>query len=914
MQRCRASLWPPTCESTRCRLADRQCRLFQPEVLQSRPRIRLYTSTVRPSWPLICRSEELRRVDAALMTEFSGVVISGSAGVGKSRLALEALTAAQARGCQTRLITGTHSGRAIPLGAFSSWTAAEVPDSVHLLTGVIDAVTHAPPSTEVVIVVDDVHLLDDLSAYVVNQIMQRNAAKLVLTLLDDAPTSAAVREIWKMGQFERLELEPLSAEQTSVLLSTALGADIDKGAASRLWDLTRGNPLYLRHIIEQEIADGRMKRHRGEVWQWVEEPVVPTSLVELIQSRIGTLPASVSDVIDTLSVSEPIELSVLARITDQRAIEDAETSGLVVVVSTDRGMAVRLAHPLYGEVRRRCAPATKLRRLRGLVAGELDASGAGDDAHILVRRATLGLESDRPPDEKLLTKAAQSAVWLADLALAERLSEAAVRSGGGLEAELTRAHALSWLGRGDEAEAALARIDPSVLQSDGRARVGFLRSSNMLWSRGDPATAKAVIEEAAENVSAQHRAYIDTFRAVYWFAVDEPEAALRASSGLAVDDMPAVVGAELAWVLATVYAEAGQTPEAVSAAENGYVTATRSFDAPHMMFNIADSHVSALVLAGRVNEALDVGTRIRQQAADFTGTARPLGAAVAGRAAIAAGDLRSACALLQDSVTLLCAKHSLGWGYRYLIPRIEALAVRGSLSEATADLALLEHMPRPFRQLDHEQSRARAWVAAAEGAVNEGINLLLSAARRASAKGQFAAEVLCLQTAIQFGYRGAASRLQELETRVDGPRVQLVARFAEALRDMDVGALAQLSGEFELMGDLVAAADTAAYASLGFRRAGKRGSALSCATRASELAERTGASTPALLGVLEPLPLTVREREIATLIGQGMSSRRIAERLHLSVRTVESHTYRAMSKTGTTSRNELAALLPHQRA
>lgn len=40
-----------------------------------------------------------------------------------------------------------------------------------------------------------------------------------------------------------------------------------------------------------------------------------------------------------------------------------------------------------------------------------------------------------------------------------------------------------------------------------------------------------------------------------------------------------------------------------------------------------------------------------------------------------------------------------------------------------------------------------------------------------------------------------------------------------------------------------------------------------------------------------------------------LSSREVAEQLKLSVRTVERHVYRAMTKTGTTSRQELAALL-----
>jgi DNA-binding CsgD family transcriptional regulator len=49
------------------------------------------------------------------------------------------------------------------------------------------------------------------------------------------------------------------------------------------------------------------------------------------------------------------------------------------------------------------------------------------------------------------------------------------------------------------------------------------------------------------------------------------------------------------------------------------------------------------------------------------------------------------------------------------------------------------------------------------------------------------------------------------------------------------------------------------------------------------------------------------------LIGEGLSNRAVAKRLTLSIRTIESHIYRAMLKTGTTSRDELATLL-RQRA
>jgi DNA-binding CsgD family transcriptional regulator len=86
---------------------------------------------------------------------------------------------------------------------------------------------------------------------------------------------------------------------------------------------------------------------------------------------------------------------------------------------------------------------------------------------------------------------------------------------------------------------------------------------------------------------------------------------------------------------------------------------------------------------------------------------------------------------------------------------------------------------------------------------------------------------------------------------------------------------------------------------------------LTCSARADELALRCGgASTPALLEASERLPLSSREREIAMLIGQGLSSKAIAERLTLSARTVEGHIYHAMTKTGATDRDQLAAMLP----
>ena len=185
-----------------------------------------------------------------------------------------------------------------------------------------------------------------------------------------------------------------------------------------------------------------------------------------------------------------------------------------------------------------------------------------------MRRATLSLESDLAPDADLLVRAAYGAVWLGDLALADRLAEAAIRAGAGPEPNFVRAHALSWLGRGEEAEAVLAGIPTGQLTDQDRARFAFLRSSNTLWALGDPARAKELIDEASRSTPPDARTYIDAFLTVYWFAMDQPEAAVQASKSLALEDIP-VVGAEMAWALAQISADAGRTTEAVADADGG---------------------------------------------------------------------------------------------------------------------------------------------------------------------------------------------------------------------------------------------------------------------------------------------------------------------------------------------------------
>ena len=142
----------------------------------------------------------------------------------------------------------------------------------------------------------------------------------------------------------------------------------------------------------------------------------------------------------------------LAALADAAAIEDAEHRGLITVSRTIPTTVARLGHPLYGEVRLAQAGHLRLKRLRGRIARDMSDSnetGAPDP----VRLALLWLQSDLAPDHDLFTRAAQAALRRLDMALAQRLAEAAIAAGAGVDAELLCGNTLTMLSRGAEAEA-----------------------------------------------------------------------------------------------------------------------------------------------------------------------------------------------------------------------------------------------------------------------------------------------------------------------------------------------------------------------------------------------------------------------------------------------------------------------------
>ena len=213
-------------------------------------------------WPLTGRDDQLRLLNGVLDAgaDAGGALVAGGAGVGKTRLAREALAAAAERGWVTRSMQGTAAARAIPLGVFAQWVDQLDDQPLALVGSVIAAVTASQDGAPVLVVVDDAHLIDDLSAFVLHQLVRRRQATVIATLRTGEGVPETVTALWKDGLLQRLDLQPLSPQQCTQLLETVLGDRIEGGSAAKLWKLTGGNVLFMRELIKQELDGGRLIR------------------------------------------------------------------------------------------------------------------------------------------------------------------------------------------------------------------------------------------------------------------------------------------------------------------------------------------------------------------------------------------------------------------------------------------------------------------------------------------------------------------------------------------------------------------------------------------------------------------------------------------------------------------------------
>jgi DNA-binding NarL/FixJ family response regulator len=238
----------------------------------------------------------------------------------------------------------------------------------------------------------------------------------------------------------------------------------------------------------------------------------------------------------------------------------------------------------------------------------------------------------------------------------------------------------------------------------------------------------------------------------------------------------------------------------------------------------------------------------------------------------------------------------------------------GDETGATAALADAERASVLPRYFDSRLYLARAAVHALAGRHDQAVASADEGADWSARAGMAVDEALALDLRIRLEpTRAAADRLRGLTERTDSGLVAELADHARALIRHDPAGLLSVAGDLASRSAWLMAAEAAAAAAEIHRSHHQDRAAQGAARQALEWAGHCeGARSTLLDQLVAPTALTRRELEVARLAALGHSSKMIAERLHVSIRTVETHLYRSYAKLGITDRTELGAALAAQ--
>lgn len=864
--------------------------------------------------------------DGELARLMSGVtrrvtVIVGPVGIGKTRLMTEVLRRLDPDRVAVARIFGTRATASIPMGALAAVLPAPSPD-LHPLRQATEALRDLAGERRLLLAVDDGHLLDDMSAALIEQLVGRDEAAALITVRTPrkGPAAPRRRQAGQPSEFVdrllftqgavQLELAGLTLDDIGRIAEQFLGAPAERITQQKIWTAARGNPLLVREIMRAAVSTGGLTLNGGR-WLLRGPLAVGQQLGDSIESQVGRLTESERDTLELLAFGEPLGVDLLGRLTSPETVEELESRGLIEVRPDRRRLEAWFAHPLYGDVLRARCPSLRARRHRLRLADAVDKLGArrADDA---LRVGVWLLDSGSPVPVELLLAATLQAAGGLDLALAERLARAAVAQGGGVQPIETLATTLIFGLRPDQADELLEGLGRDAPESDRQA-LDYVRAFTLFFGLGRADAAEAILADLRTSASDPRitekvtllTCMIDGF-------AGRIDSTLRTVEELLDDPELSDAGrSQAVYLRAYMLMARGKT-----------VTAARLLDEYDELFRPPPAEVSWLgKLAGSLRAYILIldgdhaGVDAIVQANLDEDQDSLIGAttwsAIRGAAHRLRGEIDQAVRWYVDAAAAVRAVAAGAYSDSLLCDLSITYSLAGRVADAETALADARAVRRDAWKLSgFGIDFAEAWVAAAAGELPRARAVALAAAERYRDLGATFAEIDMLHDAVRFGAAPTvAARLAELAEVAEGRLPRLYADHAKGCAESDADLLERVSADFEAYGLLLLAAEAAATASGVHERAGAARRAQHTKGRVGWLlGQCPGARTPALGDV--PLPeLTPREREIARLAASGLSNREIADRLTLSRRTVENRLHAIYAKLGVSSRTAIAERL-----
>lgn len=849
--------------------------------------------------------DRLERIIASLVHPGAVVVLLGEGGSGRHPLAQEAGEAVA-----VALGWGQGGGVELPEAPHETSGVSSVFSSVvasgeggpeewdRIAERVLGALIAGSESAEVVLVAPNVDRYGPRDARVLELVLRDPRVRAVATARQ---LTTAVERLSSGPQRTQISVAPFDLDEANVYLSALLGVDRVETETLRRWfDAARGNSYALAVLALSSEGAGSLRRSRGVAWSTATTDDVPSEYARIL---VGACTPEELDVLELVALAEPVTETVLLRSMDAACLSRLFERGLVVSRPHRDGLSLVAGHPLLGSlVRAGMSPVRRLQLNDHIFRTLSDDLGSLDPLYApdrLMRLVVFGIEGGRHLPFPWLWAAFEQTVrggapcLVLNLALAVTTHPGATVMQAG-SAALRAYRFARLLGDDGTLRAVLGTVrgllgDPAQIAEMTPMLRGRLESTLIeqgIWDDGDSDAALAAIDALAVSVADEETPVIEAVRSLR-VTVLAYTGRLR-EAGLAAPDEEVSTDLKIEWVrsparalTALILEQQGAFRRALAGLEN---SRTLSRLGPRARPDVVDMHGFGWLLAYWMSGSAESATQaleelVAEAHADAHSEAHYSGLVEAGAVLIGVQEGRWAGSA-QDAERLMdrFARHD-SYGLMPLVSAALALAL-AVLGEREGARRAIRGAGVPTRGMGQVLSghrrllvlRAHQWLAAGDAAAEAG--RLVTWAR---GEGLPMIELEALHVIA-------------VETRAVSP--ELLARARHLADTVDPPLPGALLAHIERIAD---GAGTSAVDT-----------------------DEPEVRMLAELGVWLPLPpaaeLTAREREVALLASLGHSSKFIAERLHISVRTVETHLSNVFSKTGVASRDELGQWAARDRA
>ena len=890
--------------------------------------------------------KQLAELISGVRDRGGALFLSGEAGIGKSALLAEAGSLAATAGLRVMRTSGAEAEQHLPLAGLhqilyplrsgldalpapqrdalqSAMGLADsaVPDLYLVGLAVLNVLAEVAAETPVVLIAEDVHWLDQVSADVLAFVARRLESEPIVLIA--AGRDCAESKLLGAG-LPALLVDPLSPEPAAALLD-AVAPDLDQAIRTRLLTEAAGNPLALTELPGTVAPDSLLKA------------TLPLNarLEQAFGTRVAALPAAtrtsllVASLNDSDSVAEALAAAttILGTAVDADVLAPATEAGLIELGSS----TLKFRHPLMRSAISQAAGAAEQRAAQQALAGvladqpdrrtwHLAAAASGPDESIAVE---LEAAADRAQRRGGVVAAIEA------LQQAARLSEAPDRKA---DRVLRAADLAVEYGNRDLVQRLLQEVTSADLSPQQSARATWIRSS---FDDGLSEDTAGPIELArlAESVAADGD--LDLAMRILWGAgmrcfwtEPGPEARqilMDVADGLPIDERDPRLLAISAYVAPI------ERGKAVAAGLMDLAGNTGGDPQVERFLGSAAMQIGAFELSARFSSAGAAGLRPQGR---LGLVARAL--AVHAWSATRLGNLAVALPAAEEGARLARETNQpFMYGLAKAV-QAEIAALRGDYPEAIALAAEAEQVgiAAGARPVLATVQLARGLAALGEGRYADAFADLRRIHDPADPAYQMALRCYVVadlaEAAIRSGQVGElreiVRNLESFAPSTSSPALHIGLRYtcallaegeeAEAL--FEAALAAELTswplerGRLHLAyGEWLRRQRRAADSRVHLRAARETFDALGViawSERARSELRAAGETSPRRTPDARE-QLTPHELSIAQLAAEGFTNREIGQRLYLSHRTVSTHLHRIFPKLGITSRADLGSVL-----